>query len=195
MSVAKNLEALINMENKLKAQYEAELKIQENQIVTLTKSQTTLQAAQASLEATIEKQKTLIAELTVGSNETKRLEQTHRELNNRAEKLQGEVDMQKNRAKAVSKDLAEARQQIKTLEQYDAEKLKKNLVAAKQTLTEQRTANELLNKTANKTKAENAELQGKLKELQAELDALKATTAPVADEEAETTADDESKAA
>jgi chromosome segregation ATPase len=195
MSVAKNLEALINMENQLKAQYEAELKTKENQIDALTKSQATLQAAQASLEATIEKQKSLMAELTVGSNETKRLEQTNRELNNRAEKLQGEVDMQKNRAKALSKDLAEARQQIKTLEQYDAEKLKKNLVAAKQTIAEQRTANELLNKTANKTKAENAELQATLKTVQDELEALKATTAPVLAEETETTADDESKAA
>jgi hypothetical protein len=169
MSVVKNLEALINLENNLKAQYEKELKVHTNKIDALTRGQ-------ENLQSTISDQLKKINELSAINTDTKRLEQTNRELNNRAEKLQGELETQKNRSKSIQKDLNEARAAIKVLEQYDAEKMKKNLVAAKETLAEQRIANDFLIKNSIKIKAENAELQQTLKELKEELEGLKATT-------------------
>ena len=80
---------------------------------------------------------------------------------------------QKARLKALQKDLGEAREQVKVLTQYDPARMKKNLDASKKKLAEQTTANELLQKLLNKTKAENAELQRKVQELEskpAELD-------------------------
>lgn len=76
---------------------------------------------------------------------------------------------------------------MKTLKQYDAAAMKKNLDANKKKLTEKTTANELMQKTLNKSKTENAELQAKVKELEAKLAALE----PVAAEEPEVAAEAE----
>lgn len=183
MSVVKNLEAMINLENNLKAQYQTEIDALKQEIVTLTKANEALGKDKEALQTSIDKQIVTITELTAINTDTKRIEQTNRELNNRADKLQAELDMQKTRAKTIQKDLNEARQLVKTLQQYDAEKLKKNLVATKQTLAEQRDANALLNKTASKTKAENNELQASIAELKAELETLKPSEAAEAEVE------------
>ena len=47
--------------------------------------------------------------------------------------------------------------------------MKKNLVASKKKLAEKTTANDLLQKSVNKYKNENAELQQKISELEAKL--------------------------
>jgi predicted RNase H-like nuclease (RuvC/YqgF family) len=194
MSVVKNLEAMINLENNLKAQYQTEIDALKQEIVTLTKANEALGKDKEALQTAIDKQIITITELTAINTDTKRIEQTNRELNNRADKLQAELDMQKTRAKTIQKDLNEARQLVKTLQQYDAEKLKKNLVATKQTLAEQRDANALLNKTANKTKAENNELQATITELKAELEALKPSETEATDDvQAESTETVEAK--
>ena len=53
------------------------------------------------------------------------------------------------------------------LKQLDAASLKKSLHANKKKLAEKTTANDLLQKSVNKYKKENAELLGKVKELEA----------------------------
>ena len=59
------------------------------------------------------------------------------------------------------------RAEVKTLKQLDAAAIKKNLVANKKKLAEKSSANDLLQKSVNKYRSENAELQRKLKELEA----------------------------
>ncbi len=166
MSAVQKLEALINIKEELKAQYEDKLQKLEVSIKTYEEKQKTLQA-------TIDQQLEKISELISAGNATKQLEQANRELSNRAEKSQGELNNQKAKAKSVQKELAEAKAEIKQLKQLDAEKLKKNLVATKKKLAEKTSANDLLNKSLNKTKSENIDLQRTITELKEELEALK----------------------
>ena len=72
-------------------------------------------------------------------------------------------------SKALQKDLVEAREQLKELTQYDPARMRKNLDASKKKLLEQSGANELLQKSLNKTRAENADLQRKVQELESKL--------------------------
>jgi len=64
------------------------------------------------------------------------------------------------------------RVEVKTLKQLDADKLKKNLVANKKKLAEKTTSNDLLQKSLNKTKTQNTELQREISELKAKLEEL-----------------------
>ena len=75
----------------------------------------------------------------------------------------------------MQKDLAEERAEIKTLKQFDPAKMKKNLDASKKKLAEKTTASDLLQKSLNKSKTENVELQAKVKELEAKLAELEPT--------------------
>ena len=75
---------------------------------------------------------------------------------------------------------------MKALKQYDPAAMKKNLDANKKKLAEKTSANALMQKTLNKTKVENAELQARIKELEAKLAEL---------EPAETEAETETEAA
>lgn len=166
MSAVEKLEALINIKEDLKSQYEGKLlalgaKIKEHE------------EKHKTLQATIDLQLEKITELSSTIGNIKQLEQTNRELSNRAEKFQGELNNQKAKAKLVLKELTEVKSEAKQLKQLDAEKLKKNLVATKKKLTEKTTANELLSKSLNKTKAENVEFQSKISELEEELKTLK----------------------
>ena len=77
--------------------------------------------------------------------------------------------------KSLQKDLAQERGEISTLKQFDPAKMKKNLDANKKKLAEKSTANDLLQKSLNKSKTENAELQRKVKELEAKLALLEDT--------------------
>lgn len=166
MSAANNLEALINLEKNLKSQYEEKLAAESQKVKEL-------QEAQAALKATIDKQLVQITEMSSGRVEYKRLEQENRELSNRAGNQQKEIDTLKTRAKATQKELIEAKATIKTLKQLDAEKIKKNLLATKATLLEQREANQLLSKKNKTLKIENSELKNSNEELKKELATLK----------------------
>ena len=162
MSVVQNLEALIKIEDELKAKYETKLAALAAEIDAGIKKHEALQNI-------IGEQQKKINELTDGSSETKRLEQLNRELNNRADNLQEEVDAQKKRVKTMRKELTQEREEVKKLKHLDAEKLKKNLVANKKKLAEKTTANDLLQKSLNKTKSENAEFAREIEELKARL--------------------------
>ena len=86
--------------------------------------------------------------------------------------------MLKQRVKTLQKDLADAREQVNELKKYDPVKMRKNLDDNKKKLAEKTTANEVLQKSLGKTKAENAELLKKVAELEAKV----AELAPVVDE-------------
>ncbi len=100
--------------------------------------------------------------------------------------MKEEVATLKQRVKTLQKDLADAREQVNELKKYDSVKMRKNLDDNKKKLAEKTTANEVLQKSLGKTKAENAELLKKVAELEAKV----AELAPVVDE-----ADKESEAA
>lgn len=165
MSAVKNLEALIKIESDLKSKYETKLNTQLATIEEGVKKQEELQQR-------IDKQHEKISELATATSDSKRIEQVNRELNNRADKLQEEIDSQKKRIKAMRKELTEERAEVKKLKQFDADKLKKNLVANKKKLAEKSTAADLLQKSLNKTRTENAEYQREIEELKAELEKI-----------------------
>ena len=130
-----------------------------------------------------------ISSLSTDASKNKRTEQLNRELHQRCENLQAEIATQKTRLKTLQKDLAQEREEIKKLKQFDPAKMKKNLDANKRKLAEKTQATDLLQKSLNKSKAENAELQAKLKEMEARLAELENT------EEAENAAKVEEAAA
>ena len=165
MLAIKNLENLIKIENDLKSQYEEKLSTQDAKIEKSIKQID-------ELLATIAKQKESLIELSSASADKKRIEQTNRELHNRSANLQAEIDGQKKRIKALQNDLSTVRVEVKTLKQLDADKLKKNLVANKKKLAEKTTSNDLLQKSLNKTKTQNTELQREISELKAKLEEL-----------------------
>ena len=80
--------------------------------------------------------------------------------------------------KTLQKDLADAREQVNELKKYDPVKMRMNLDDNKKKLAEGTTANQVLQKSLGKTKAENAELLKKVAELEAKV----AELAPVVDE-------------
>lgn len=163
MSAVKNLEALIKIESDLKSKYEVKLNAQLAAIEEGEKKQEELQQR-------IDKQHEKISELVTASSDTKRVEQVNRELKNRTDKLQEEIDVQKKRIKAMRKELTEERAEVKKLKQFDADKLKKNLVANKKKLAEKTAAADLLQKSLNKTRTENADYQREIEELKAKLE-------------------------
>lgn len=165
MLAAKNLEKFIELENNLKSQYESQLQEKD---VTIEKHL----KKQEEQKTVIAKQLTQITQLSAASGDTKRIEQLNRELSSRATKLQDEIDSQKKRIKALQKELAEDRNQLKELKQFDPKKMKKHLDANKKKLAEKTTGNELLQKSVNKYKSENAELERKVKELEAKVESL-----------------------
>ena len=87
--------------------------------------------------------------------------------------------------KTLQKDLAEARAENKTLKQYDPARMKKNLDANKKKLAAETSANALLQKSLNRTKTENAELERKVEELEAQLAAQQPDAEDTAEPETE----------
>ncbi len=166
MTAVERLEALISIENDLKTQYEEKLQIEAEKAAALSKKI-------EELEATVAKQLATISDMSVNANEFKRLEQANRELGNRAEKAQTEADKHKARAKELQKEAGSLKSEVKDLKQFDAAKVKKNLVDTKKKLQEQTKANELLNKTNKETKNENFRLKQENESLKAELEKLK----------------------
>ena len=177
MLSTKNLEKVIELEAKLRAEYQVQLDAKSAEIDDCHKKQ-------EEQKASLEKQLTQISSLTTEATANKRIEQLNRELESRSEKLQEEVTAQKGRLKSLQKDLADARAELKVLKQLDAAAIKKNLVANKKKLAEKVAANDLLQKSVNKYKNENAELQHKFKEMESKLAELDDSESSEEEEEA-----------
>ena len=169
MLSTKNLERVIELEANLRAEYQGQIDAKTAEIEKATQKQEEQQAV-------IAKQLEQITELSTKATANKRIEQVNRELEARSEKLQEEVTSQKGRLKTLQKELAEERAEVKNLKQLDAASIKKNLVASKKKLAEKTTANDLLQKSVNKYKNENAVLERRVSELEARLAELEETS-------------------
>jgi chromosome segregation ATPase len=178
MLTAKNLERLIELEDKLRTEYQAQLDEKSAEIARVTQEKEEKQAV-------IAKQLEQITSLSTQATANKHVEQLNRELNQRSENLGEKVTAQKKQLKGLQKDLAQERAELKALKQFDPAKMKKNLDANKKKLAEKTAANELLQKAVNKAKNEKAELQQKVKELEAKLEQFESTEEPVETVEAE----------
>ena len=168
MLTAKNLERIMELEEKLKTQYEEQLNAKNSELERVS-------AERDKLQGVVDTQLKTIGELSEKATVNDRTEQLNRELTNRANKLQDEVATLKARAKALQKELAQEREEVKALRHYDPPRMKKNLAANKKKLAESTAANNLLQQNLNKSKAENMALQQQLKELEAKLAALEAS--------------------
>jgi chromosome segregation ATPase len=165
MLAAKRLEMMIEIEDKLKADHQAQIDAREAEIKKLSNEK-------ADLKAVVAKQLEQIQTLSTAASASKKLEQQNRELHQRSDNLKEEIANHKARTKTLQKDLADERAEIATLKKFDAAKMKKNLDANKKKLAEKTATAELLQKNYKKTKAENAELQNTVKELEAKLETL-----------------------
>jgi septal ring factor EnvC (AmiA/AmiB activator) len=162
MLTTKNLEKLIELEERLRAEYQEQLDAKSVEI----ESGKTENEEQ---KATIARQLEQISSLSTEASANKRVAQQNRELHQRCENLKEEIEAQKKRLKTLQKDLADERAQVKTLKQFDPAKMKKNLDANKKKLAEKTAANDLLQKSLSKTKTEKAELQRQVQELETKL--------------------------
>jgi chromosome segregation ATPase len=162
MLTAKNLERMIALEDKLRAEYQTQLDAKTAEIESLIKEK-------EEQRAVIAKQLEQIKALSVEATGNKKIVQQNRELHQRCENLQEDIATQKKRTKALQKDLTEERAENKTLKQFDPARMKKNLDANKKKLAEKTTAADLLQKSLSSARTEKAELQRKVKELEAKL--------------------------
>jgi chromosome segregation ATPase len=167
------LEKLIEVENKLRGEYQQQLDAKDATIAQLNSDKATLESKLSELENTIATQLATITDLSGKSGNNQALEQRNRELHNRSENMKEEVAMVKSRIKALQKDLAAERTELAELKKYDPQRLRKNLDASKKKLAEKTTAADKLQKLLNQARAENTQLEQKVKELEAQLEALK----------------------
>jgi chromosome segregation ATPase len=173
MLTAKNLERVIELENNLRSEYQVQLDAKSAEIESCIKQKEELQAVTTKQleeqQAAIAKQLEQIRTLSTEASANKRTEQLNREMHSRCENLQEEITTLKTRLKSLQKDLSDERAEVKSLKQFDPAKMKKNLDASKKKLAEKVTATDLLQKSLNKSRAENTELEQKVKELEAKL--------------------------
>jgi len=162
MLTASKLERIMELEENLKSQYQAQLDAKSAEIANLAKEKEEQQAV-------IAKQLETITDLSEKAQVNQRMEQLNREVTNRAEKMAEEVAELKKRMKTLQKDLAQEREELKVLKQFDPAKMKKNLDAAKKKAAEKTAAADLLQKTLNQAKKDKAELELKVKELEAKV--------------------------
>ena len=167
------LEKLIEVEDKLRGEYQQQLDVKDATISQLNDDKSALEAKLGELEATIATQLATITEMSAKSGKTQALEQRNRELHNRSENMKEEVATVKTRIKALQKDLAAERSELAELKKYDPQRLRKNLDASKKKLAEKTTAADKLQKLLNQARTENTELEQKIKGLEAELEGLK----------------------
>ena len=167
MVTADQLEKIIELEDNLRKEYQKKL---DAKSAELERCEQQMAEQKAELQATIDKQLQTISDLATKAAPNQKAEQQNRELSNRAEKLQEELSTLKKRVKALQRDLAAEREELKGLKQFDPIKMKKNLDANKKKLAEKTKATELLQKSLNKSRGENAELERKVKELEAKLE-------------------------
>ena len=167
------LEKLIEVENKLRGEYQQQLDAKDATIAQLNSDKATLESKLSELENTIATQLATITDLSGKSVNNQALEQRNRELHNRSENMKEEVATAKSRVKALQKDLAAERTELAELKKYDPQRLRKNLDASKKKLAEKTTAADKLQKLLNQARTENTQLEQKVKELEAQLEALK----------------------
>jgi chromosome segregation ATPase len=167
------LEKLIEVENKLRGEYQQQLDAKDATIAQLNRDKATLESKLSELENTIATQLATITDLSSKSGNNQALEQRNRELHNRSENMKEEVATVKSRIKALQKDLAAERAELAELKKYDPQRLRKNLDASKKKLAEKTTAADKLQKLLNQARTENTQLEHKVKELEAQLEALK----------------------
>ncbi|MEH6569131.1 MAG: hypothetical protein V7709_08655 [Halioglobus sp.] len=168
MLTAKNLERMMELEERLRVEYQTQLDEKSAEVDKLTKDK-------EDQKAVIAKQLEQITTLSTQATANKHIEQLNRELNQRSENLSEKIATQKKQIKTLQKDLAEERAELKTLKQFDPAKMKKNLDASKKKLAEKTTATDLLQKSLNKTKNEKAELQQQVTELETKLEQFEST--------------------
>ena len=163
MLTAKNLERIMELEASLRAEYQVQLDAKDAEIESGTREI-------EGKKLVVAKQLEQISSLSTQASANKRIEQLNRELHSRSENLQEEVTAQKKRVKTLQNDLAQERAELKTLKQFDPAKMKKSLDANKKKMAEKTSSNEVLQKSANRAKAEKLELQRQVKELEAKLE-------------------------
>ena len=164
-----NLEKLMEMETQLRGEYQPKLDEKDAAISKLADSKTALETRISELEKTIATQLTTITELSGKSKDAQALEQRNRELHNRSENMKEDIAVAKDRVKALQKDLAVERAELAELKKYDPQRLRKNLDATKKKLAEKTTAADKLQKSVTQARAENTELEQKVKDLEAQL--------------------------
>ena len=164
-----NLEKLMEMETQLRGEYQPKLDEKDAAISKLADSKTALETRISELEKTIATQLTTITELSGKSKDAQALEQRNRELHNRSENMKEEIAVAKGRVKALQKDLAAERAELAELKKYDQQRLRKNLDATKKKLAEKTAAADKLQKSVTQARAENTELEQKVKDLEAQL--------------------------
>jgi hypothetical protein len=178
MLTANKLEKIIELEDNLRSEYQEKL---DGKTADLERCQREITEQREKLQATIDTQLETIGDLSKKASASQKLEQQNRELFNRSENMKEDVTKQKLRLKSLQTDLGKEREETKALKQFDPAKMKKNLDASKKKLAEKTSANETLQKSLNKSKAENVELQRKVKELESKLEELE----PAEDKEEE----------
>ena len=170
----KKLEKLIELEAQLRREYQQQLDDKDAIITELKNDKTAVEGKMVGLEKIISTQLATIKDMSDKSNDTQALEQRNRELHNRSENMKEEVTRVKNRLKAMQKELAAERAELAELNKYDPRRLRKNLDSYKKKLAEKTTAAEKLQKSLSHKKAEKIELELKVKELEAQLEAAQA---------------------
>lgn len=166
------LEKLIEVENKLRGEYQQQLDVKDATIAQHNSDKAALESKLSELENTIATQLATITDLSGKSGNNQALEQRNRELHNRSENMKEEVATVKSRIKALQKDLAAERTELAELKKYDPQRLRKNLDASKKKLAEKTNAADKLQKLLNQARTENTQLEQKVSELEAQLETL-----------------------
>ena len=169
MLTAKNLERLMELEEKLRSEYQVQLDAKSAEIDGFIAEKEDLIADKEAQKAAIATQLEQIKALSSDASANKKVEQRNRELHARCENLQEDITTLKARVKSLQKDISEAREEAKALKQFDPARMKKNLDANKKKLAEKTAAADALQKSLNKSKGENSELQRQVKELESKL--------------------------
>lgn len=183
-----NLEKLMEMETQLRSEYQPKLDEKDAAIAKLADKEAALETRISELEKTIATQLTTITELSGKSKDAQALEQRNRELHNRSENMKEEIAAAKGRLKALQKDLAAERSELAELKKYDPQRLRKNLDATKKKLAEKTAAADKLQKSLSQARAENTQLEQKVKDLEAQLAETNAGSEDQTDEDSQVAA-------
>lgn len=163
------LEKLVAMETQLRGEYQQQLDDKDLSITQLSDGKTALEARITELEKTVATQLATITELSGKSKDAQALEQRNRELHNRSDRMKEEVATIKGRVKELQKDLEAERAELVELKKYDPQRLRKNLDASKKKLAEKTKTGDTLQKSLTQVRAENTQLEQKVKDLEAQL--------------------------
>ena len=183
-----NLEKLMDMDTQLRSEYQPKLDEKDAAISKLADKETALETRISELEKTIANQLTTITELPGKSKDAQALGQRNRELHNRSENMKEEIAAAKGRVKALQKDLAAERSELAELKKYDPQRLRKNLDGTKKKLAEKTAAADKLQKSLSQARAENTQLEQKVKDLEAQLAETNAGNEDQTDEDSQAAA-------